>query len=98
MLGLTQQIGDKLKIEAFAIYNKAQVNPYRPLNYQQASSLSQHVDLDYNNNPSDYFYYGYNKNKSEDYNIFAHIEYAFDTHSTIMEHDISRKTDFKKNR
>jgi len=84
MVGLTQIVGDGLKIEAFSIYNKAKVNPYRPLTYKQASSLSQNYDLDYNNNPSDYFYYGYNKNKFEDYNIFANIEYAFDKHSSIM--------------
>lgn len=83
MLGLTQKVGDGLKIEAFSIYNKTKVNTYRPLSYQQASSLSQNYDVDYNNDPSDYFYYGYNKNKFEDYNIFANIEYAFDTHSSI---------------
>ena len=83
MLGLTQKIGDGLKIEAFSIYNKAKVNPYRPLNYQQASSLRQNYHVDYTNDPSDYFYYGYNKNRFEDYNIFANIEYAFDKHSTI---------------
>ena len=83
MLGITQQIGDGLKIEAFSIYNKANVHTYRPLSYPQASSLSRNYHLDYTNNPSDYFYYGYNKNTFEDHTIFANIEYAFDKHSTI---------------
>lgn len=83
MLGLSQKIGDGLKIEAFSIYNKAEVNPYRPLNYTQASSLGDNYNTDFTNRPSDYFYYGYNKNEFEDYNFLANIEYAFANNSII---------------
>lgn len=83
MLGVTQKIGDGLNIEAFSIYNKAIINPYRPLNYQRASSLADNYNFDYTNNKSDYFYYGYNKNNFEDYNIFANIKYDFNKNSSI---------------
>jgi iron complex outermembrane recepter protein len=83
MLGMRQKIGNGLNIEAFSIYHKAEVNPYRPLNFQRASSLGENYNFDFTNSPSDYFYYGYNKNKFEDYNIFAKIEYAFTENSKI---------------
>lgn len=83
MAGLTQKVGDKLNIEVFSIYNKAEVNPYRPLNFQQASSLGENYDFDFTDSPSDYFYYEYNKNKFEDFNIFADIEYAVTKNSKI---------------
>ena len=84
MVGLTQKVGDGLKIEAFSIYNDAKINPYRPLNYKQTTSLSQNYNLDYSDNSSDYYYYGYNKSKFEDYNIFADITYEFSKDSSIM--------------
>ncbi len=84
MLGLTQKVGDGLKIEAFSIYNNAKINPYRPLNYKEASSLSKNYNFDYTDNSADYFYYGYNKSDFEDYNIFANIEYKFNKDSSIM--------------
>ena len=83
MLGVTQKIGDGLNIEAFSVYNKAEVNTYRPLNYQQASSLGGNYNFDYTDNKANYFYYGYNKNDFQDYNIFANIEYSFDNNSSI---------------
>jgi len=83
MLGVSQKIGDGLNIEAFSIYNKAEVNTYRPLNFQQTTSLGKNYNFDYTDNKSDYFYYGYNKNDFQDYNIFANIEYSFDNSSSI---------------
>lgn len=83
MLGLSQKVGDGLKIEVFSIYNKAEVNPYRPLNFQRASSLGEDANFDFTNSPSDYFYYGYNKNKFEDYTFSANLEYAVTENSRI---------------
>ncbi len=83
MLGVTQKIGDGLNIEAYSIYNKAEINTYRTLNYQQTTSLGKNYNFDYTDNKSDYFYYGYNKNDFQDYNIFANIEYSFDNSSSI---------------
>ena len=83
MLGLTQKVGDGLNIEAFSIYNNAKINPYRPLNYEKASSLGKNYKFDYNNNKDDYFYYGYNKNDFENYNLFTNIEYEFNKNSSI---------------
>lgn len=61
MLGLSQRIGSKLKIEAFSIYNNSDVNTYRTLSYTQADSLSDNYDFDFTNDKNDYFYCGYNK-------------------------------------
>ena len=83
MLGLTQKIGDGLKVEFFSIYNKAEVNPYRPLTFQQAASLGENYNFDFSGNPSDYFYYGYNKNKFEDHNLMATIELAVTDNSKL---------------
>ena len=83
MLGLTQKIGDRLRVEAFSIYNNAKLNTYRSINFQQASSLGGNYKLDYTDNQADYYFYGYNKNKFEDYNLFASLEYAFTENSGI---------------
>ncbi len=83
MLGLSQKIGDGLQIEVFSIYNKAEVNPYRPFNFERASSLGENINFDFTDSPSDYFYYGYNKNEFEDYTLSANIEYAFAGNSKI---------------
>ena len=84
MFGLTQKIGGGLKIDLFSTYNNADVNTYRTLNYEKASSLSTNNDFDFSNNKNDYFYYGYNKAEFEDYNIFGNIEYRFDDNSKVM--------------
>lgn len=83
MVGLTQQIGDGLKVEAFSIYNDVELNPYRPMTYQQASSLGTNDKLDYSDKVSDYYYYNYNKNNFSDFNIFANIQYDFNTSSRV---------------
>ncbi len=83
MIGLTQAIGDKLKIEAFSIYNHAVGNAYRPLNYEKVSSLSRNYNFEYSNDKFDYQYYGYNKSSFKDYNIFANIEYKPDADSSV---------------
>ncbi len=84
MLGLTQKIGSKLKIEVFSIYNNSDVNTYRSLDYTEASSLSDNYNFDFTNDKNDYFYYGYNKADFEDYNVFGKIEYCFDDNSKLL--------------
>ena len=84
MVGLTQNMGNDLKIELFSTYNNADVNTYRTLNYEKASSLSKNYNLDFTNDKNDYFYYGYNKADFEDYNIFGNIEYRFDDNSKVV--------------
>jgi iron complex outermembrane recepter protein len=74
MLGLAQRVGNRVKIEAYGIYNNAQVNTYRPLRYDQAAALGANNDFDYSDNPSDYFYYDYNKNDFEDYSLLGKVE------------------------
>lgn len=84
MLGLTQRIGNRLKIEAFAIYNNASTNTYRPLNYEKALSLNRNYNFEYSNDKSDYQYFDYNRNSFEDYSIFANIEYKPDNNSSVV--------------
>lgn len=83
MFGLSQDIGEKLKIRAYSIYNNADVNTYRTLDYEKASSLHQYHDFHYTDDPSDYYYYGYNRSKFEDYSLLAEIEYRFSNNSSL---------------
>jgi iron complex outermembrane receptor protein len=83
MLGLTQRIGSRINIEAYAVYNNAQVNTYRPLRYAQAAALGANHDSDYSDDPSDYFYYDYNKNDFEDYSLLGKVEVDVGVNSKI---------------
>lgn len=76
MAGLTRTLGGKLKLEAFSIYNQSAGNAYRPLEYGQAASPDRHSTADYSEDPSDYFYYAYNKNDFEDISVFGSVSYA----------------------
>jgi iron complex outermembrane receptor protein len=83
MLGLTQRIGSRVKAEVYAVYNNTEVNTYRPLRYGQAAALSANRKVDYSVNPSDYFYYDYNKNDFEDYSLLGKVEIEFGVDSRI---------------
>ncbi len=77
MLGLSQEIGDSFTVEAYTIYNDADVNTYRTLSYAQVSSLSDNYKADYTTDKTDYYYYGYNKSDFEDISFVANMEYRF---------------------
>jgi iron complex outermembrane receptor protein len=83
MLGLTQRIGSRVKAEAYAVYNTAEVNTYRPMRYTQAVALSANRYFDYSDKPSDYFYYDYNKNDFEDYSLMGKVEVDVGADATI---------------
>ncbi len=83
MLGLVQDINDKFRISAYTIYNNADVNTYRTLNYSQVSSLSEFYDFDYTTDSTDYYYYGYNKSDFEDVSVLMDLEYSFSDKSTL---------------
>ncbi len=84
MIGLTQTVAGRLKVEAFSVYNQVSVHSYRPLNYAQISSLNTNYDDDYSKNRAEYHYFDYNKNAFTDYNIFGNIEYRFSGGSNIV--------------
>lgn len=83
MAGLALPAGKSLYIEVFSIYNNADGDNYRPLNYERASSPDLNYGYDYSRDPSDFHYYGYNKGDFEDINIFANIEYRIDPDSGV---------------
>ncbi|MGD9160180.1 MAG: TonB-dependent receptor [Desulfobacteraceae bacterium] len=83
MLGLSQSFNDKLKVSAYTIYNNADVNTYRTLNYTQVSSLSDFYDFDYTTDSTDYYYYGYNKSDFEDLSVMLDLEYSFSDKSRL---------------
>ena len=84
MLGLNQQIGDRLNLEAHALYNKADINTYRSLDYEKASALGRYHHFDYTNDKTDDYYYGYNKSDFEDYSFLARIEYTVNNNSKLL--------------
>lgn len=75
MLGLSQKIGERVKVDGYAIYNNADVNTYRSLNYSQVSSLSDYYNFDYTESSTDYYYYGYNRSDFEDLSLLLDMEY-----------------------
>ncbi len=83
MAGLTQQIGKRLKLSAYALYNDAEVATYRPLSHLQTASLDRYYKYDYTDDKARYDYWGYNKSDFEDYSLLADITYALSDTSTI---------------
>ncbi|WP_041469092.1 TonB-dependent receptor [Chloroherpeton thalassium] len=83
MFGLTKDFKDKLKVEAFALYNKSKIHTYRSLSYDQISNLSENYELDFSNDPNDLYYYDYNRNEFEDWQFFANIEFKPTASSTL---------------
>jgi iron complex outermembrane recepter protein len=76
MAGISQNIGDRIKLEAYTIYNNADINTYRSLSYSQASDLSGYYNFDYTSDRTDYYYYGYNKSDFEDLSVLLGMEYS----------------------
>ncbi len=74
MFGLSEQFSDKVKLEAFATWSKGNIHPYKALNYAQIQNLDSAYDTDYSNDPTQYDYYGYNKNEFEDWMVMANLE------------------------
>jgi iron complex outermembrane receptor protein len=70
-------------MDGYAIYNNADLNTYRSLNYSQASNLSDFYKFDYTGNSSDYYYYGYNKSDFEDLSLLLDMEYIINDVSKI---------------
>jgi iron complex outermembrane recepter protein len=84
MVGLTQQIGGRIHLEVYSIYNNAEANTYRPLGYDQVSALDENDHFDFSDRPSDSFYYGYNKSEFEDYSFLATAQIDIGEHSRLV--------------
>ncbi len=77
-LGLSQKIGSDLKVDINTVYSKFDGNPYKALTYAQTQNLSQYYGLDYDktfNNATRANYYKFNRVSSEDFAVFANVDY-----------------------
>ncbi|MDD2759280.1 MAG: TonB-dependent receptor [Methylomonas sp.] len=80
MLGLSQQLGDRLKIDIDFVYNQFAGHTYRPLTYNQVQDLHHFADYDYNanlsgNSAADANYYDVNRSEYENYATLAKIDF-----------------------
>lgn len=77
-VGLSQRVTKDLKVDINAVYSKFEGNPYKALTYAQTQNLSQYYGLDYDKtfNPANKAnYYKFNRVSSEDYAVFASVDY-----------------------
>lgn len=79
MLGLSQQFGDRIKVDMNLIYNKFKGDSYRALTYAQAQDLGSNYKYDYNtsltgNAGTDINYYKFNRVEYENYAALANID------------------------
>lgn len=80
MLGLSQQLGSRVKVDIDLIYNKFAGHTYRPLVYSQVQNLHANYDYDYNatltgNTAANANYYGHNRAEYENYAALAKIDF-----------------------
>lgn len=77
-VGISQRVNEDLKVDVNAVYSKFDGNPFKALTYAQTQHLSQYYDLDYDqtfNNATRANYYKFNRVSSEDFAVFANIDY-----------------------
>lgn len=77
-VGLSQKVSKDLKVDINAVYSKFDGNPYKALTYAQTQNLSQYYGLDYDKtfDPANKAnYYKFNRVISEDYAVFANVDY-----------------------
>lgn len=80
MLGVSQQIGERLKVDLDLVYNKFKGNTYRSLTYAQAQDLGANYKYDYNtsltgNAATNVNYYKFNRVEYETYAALANINF-----------------------
>lgn len=79
MFGVSQQLGDRIKVDFNVVYNKFEGNIYRALNYGQTQTLQSTYKFDYNTSltgvaATDVNYYNFNRVKYENYGALANVE------------------------
>jgi iron complex outermembrane receptor protein len=77
-IGLSQKVSRDLKVDINAVYSKFEGNPYKALTFVQTQNLSQYYGLDYDktfNASNRQNYYKFNRVRSEDYAVFANVDY-----------------------
>lgn len=83
MAGVTKEFSDNVKLETFVTYSKGDIHAYKPLSYAQLSNPESAYTNDYGTNPDSYDYYGYNRNKFEDWMVMANLEVKTGEHSKL---------------
>lgn len=79
MLAISQPLGDRVKVDFDAVYNKFAGNVYRSLNYAQAQDIQSNYKYDYNASltgkaATDVNYYNFNRVQYENYAALANID------------------------
>ena len=88
-IGISQDLGRTLSAKVYAAYGSMKENNYLPLTYTQASNLGQYYNLGYNgaltgNAVNDVNYYGYNRQKFQDYAVFGELNWHPDDQNTLV--------------
>lgn len=79
MLGVSQQLGERVNLDLDLVYNKLDNHSYRALTYAQAQDLQTNYKREYNRSltgvaATDVNYYKFNRNESESYAALAKID------------------------
>lgn len=79
MLGLSQEFGDRVKVDFDAVYDKFAGNTYRALTYAQTQNLRNNYQFEYNGAltgvaATDANYYGFNKVQYENSAVLATVD------------------------
>lgn len=81
-LGIAQRLGADGNLEIYAVHNSFDRHEYRPLSYAQSQDLGTNNNFDYNTQKTgvaaqDAQYYGYNRQKFDESNVFAKLSWKF---------------------
>ncbi len=79
MLGVSQELGERVKVDLAAVYNKYSANTYRSLSYAQTKNLKDNYRYDYNTtltgtNATDVNYFDFNRSQYENYATLAAVD------------------------
>ncbi|MCL4525480.1 MAG: TonB-dependent receptor [Gammaproteobacteria bacterium] len=88
-IGISQDFSPTLTAKLYAAYDNMKENNYLPLSYAQASDPGKYYNLGYNANltgnaAQDVNYYGYNRQKFQDYAIFGELNWHPNAQSTFV--------------
>lgn len=89
MLGLSQGLGDNIKIDWYGVYANYKGNTYRSLTYSQAQDLGKYFKYDYNTSltgvaSQDVNYYKFNKTSYDNFATLANIDVKLDANNKIV--------------
>lgn len=79
MLGISQELGERVKVDLAAVYNKFSANTYRSISYAQTRNLKDNYRYDYNTAltgtaNADVNYFDFNRVQYENYATLATVD------------------------